>query len=53
MINEMTVALVTSVKFARMSRLNSHEMSEIETSFTIKPLILIDRIFRIYKIKIL
>jgi len=37
MINEMTVALVMSVNFARMSRLNSHEMREIETSFTIKP----------------
>ena len=33
MINAMTVALVISVNFARMARLNSHEINEIETSF--------------------
>ena len=33
-VNEMTVTFVTSVNFARMSRLNIHEQSEMETSFT-------------------
>ena len=36
MINVRTVALVMSVNFARMARLNSHETSEIETSFITK-----------------
>ena len=38
MINEMTVALVTSVNFVRIRRLKSHEMREMETSFITNPL---------------